>query len=75
VHFAAANGVRGPALSLQKIPDSPELRLTLRRGALRLAHRRFPRHRKFTIRIGLAFSDLLAAPEYGGNQTIVLRAG
>lgn len=75
VHFAAANGVRGPALSLQKIPDATELRLTLRRGALRLAHRRSPRHRKLTFRIGLAFSDLVAAPEYGGNQTIVRHAG
>ena len=51
------------------------LKVTLRRGAFRWAHRRPTRHRKLALRIGIGFSDLVCAPEYGGNQTITLRAG
>lgn len=75
VHVGRATRKHGPSLSLQKVPDAPEVRVTLRRGAFRWAHRRPARHRKLAIRIGIGFSDLVAAPDYGGNQTITLRAG
>jgi uncharacterized delta-60 repeat protein len=75
VHVIRGNRKRGPALSLQKIPNASELRVTLRRGALRLAQWHAPHLHKLAFRIGVAFSDLVAAPEYGGNQTVVRRAG
>jgi uncharacterized delta-60 repeat protein len=75
VHVIAANRKHGPGLSLQKVSDAPVVKVVLRRGALRWVHRRPARHRKLALRIGIGFSDLVAAPEYGGNQTITLRAG
>jgi uncharacterized delta-60 repeat protein len=75
MHVIPANGEHGPSLSFQKIPDAPELRVALRRGALRLARRHSPRPHKLAFRIGIAFSDLVGAPEYGGNQTIIRHAG
>lgn len=75
MHVIPASRKHGPSLVFQKIPNAAELRVTLRRGALRWPHRRPPRQRKLAVRIGIAFSDLVSAPEYGGNQTITLRAG
>ncbi len=75
VHFIAANQTHGPSLILQKIPNRTELRVTLPPGALRLTHRPLARHSKLSFRIDVAFSDLVSASQYGGNQTIVRRAG
>ncbi len=74
VHVGRATRKHGPSLSIQKIPNAKELRVTLRRGALRLT-RRLPRRRKLSFRIGVYFSDLVSAPDYGGYQIIVRRAG
>jgi uncharacterized delta-60 repeat protein len=75
MHVGRATRKHGPSLSFQKVPNAPELRVTLRRGAFRWAHRPPPRQRKLAVRIGVYFSDLVAAQEYGGNQTIVRHAG
>jgi uncharacterized delta-60 repeat protein len=75
VHFGHATQKHGPSLSIQKIPNVAELRVVLGRGALRLTQRRVPQRRKLNFRIGVYFSDLVAAPEYGGYQIVVRRAG
>jgi uncharacterized delta-60 repeat protein len=75
VHISHATWKHGPSLSIQKIPNVTELRVTLGRGALRIIHRRVPRRRPFHFRIGVYFSDLITASEYGGYQVLIRRAG
>lgn len=75
VHFGHATRKHGPSLSIQKIPNATELQVTLGRGALRLTRHPLPRHPKLSFRVGVYFSDLIAAPESGGYQSIVRRAG
>lgn len=68
------SGSHGPILLLQRVPDATELRITLRRGALRLLRPRLSHRPKLSFRMDIAFSDLVAAGR-GGTQTIVRRAG
>lgn len=75
VYLTAGNRKHGPILQLRKLHHASEVRLVLGRGALSLPGSGRLGHRKLAFRIGVGFGDLVAAPEYGGNQTIVRRAG